>query len=530
MEKISHIHQIFIQENGKMPRSFPDSIIENTNFIRNLYPKAKYKIYSGDEIRDFISENFDEIVLHAYDTLKPYAYKCDLGRLCLLYIYGGLYVDLGVRVFFPLQIDNKKNILLFRCPLHKENHPWDVENSIMYSTPKREEFKIAIDIICDNVKKRFYGVNTLAPTGPGVIGRAIAIAGAEKDYAIGFSSVSNTPLPVHFFNYILPNGTFVATRTKNGRLSVVIEGANDYNDFWHAGIVYGEPTVFLAEHFHPKSSKEKEAGKAIAKAGLPFSSKGIIIWGPYGFLIAGRYNVTVLFSENSITDGLKIDLFDKGLGVLRELELSDSYRVSANEFKFEFLNPHTSRLLEARFHSEGKAKGALISVTFDLIDDRVVPTVFSAENFYSNATDGKPAGKTVARYGIPYAGRGCIIWGPYQFLREGRYKVNVLFGENSVTEGLKLNLFDQGLGVLHKTNLSHAQRVSEREFTFEFHNSYTSRLFEVRLFGDGRAKGTLVSVTFFPIAEENPDASPTVAFGKKWRGMKRLLGGSPRAS
>ena len=44
--------------------------------------------------REFIKVNFNPLVLKAYDTLIPTAYKADLFRLCVLYINGGIYGDL----------------------------------------------------------------------------------------------------------------------------------------------------------------------------------------------------------------------------------------------------------------------------------------------------------------------------------------------------------------------------------------------------------------------------------------------------
>ena len=50
--------------------------------------------YDDTGARDFIINNYPSEVLWAYDKLIPGAYKADLWRYCVLYINGGIYVDI----------------------------------------------------------------------------------------------------------------------------------------------------------------------------------------------------------------------------------------------------------------------------------------------------------------------------------------------------------------------------------------------------------------------------------------------------
>ncbi|WP_294535483.1 glycosyltransferase [uncultured Rhodoblastus sp.] len=516
---VKYIHQIFIQADGELPKSFPQSIAINTRFVRELYPDAIYHLYSGNEIRTFIKTHFGERVIRAYDTLAPFAYKCDLARLCLLYIYGGLYVDLGIRILFPLKIKQRTKILLFRCPIHHENHPWDVENSLMYTVPKREEFSVAIDIICSNVENRFYGVNTLAPTGPGVIGRAIAIVGAEQDYSVGFSSVSNTQLPVNFFNYILQDGTFVATRTKDGRLNVVIKSANNYNDFWHSRTMYGEDTVFLAKDFKSRQIEHEEAvdkahgeendRRLINYIEIPENADGCVIWGPYKYLREGRYKAVFVFTEKTDISGLKIVFFDKGIGVLHEEILAYADRIGDSKFMIDFINPFDSRFMETMLYSNGKSSGGLVSVTFKASSPDE-PIVFLAKDFKSRATEsleinGKLHDQKRRDYIEIFKGSdGCVIWGPYKSVKEGRYKVTLTFIENTDVRGLKIAFFDKGIGTIYEEDLTAAEPGGTGKFLIDFHNPFDATFIETRLHSDGQSSGALVSITLEPTSYKGP--------------------------
>ena len=67
-------------------------------------PEFKYQFYDDIRCRSFIQMHFDADVLHAYDTLIPGAYKADLWRYCILYVYGGIYVDIKYRCVPPFKL------------------------------------------------------------------------------------------------------------------------------------------------------------------------------------------------------------------------------------------------------------------------------------------------------------------------------------------------------------------------------------------------------------------------------------------
>lgn len=47
-----------------------------------------------------------DVVLSAYDKIMPNAYKADLFRLCILYVYGGCYID-----FAEVNVDSLVKLL-----------------------------------------------------------------------------------------------------------------------------------------------------------------------------------------------------------------------------------------------------------------------------------------------------------------------------------------------------------------------------------------------------------------------------------
>ncbi len=108
--------------------------------IKELLPEAKHHLLCRDEIRAFIKDKFDAGVLTAYDTLQPYAYKADLARLCYLYEFGGLYIDLCIFVESLPDLKSADRIAMFQD--NYSELPWGVQNGFIVSVPQRAEFKL----------------------------------------------------------------------------------------------------------------------------------------------------------------------------------------------------------------------------------------------------------------------------------------------------------------------------------------------------------------------------------------------------
>lgn len=175
------IHQILINDSGKLPQNFPSYAQMCINSILDFYQKDEYYLYSGADIEEIIKSNFDSNVYKSYQKLKPYAYKADLARCCLLYLYGGLYIDLNTRFIHPLNKDflNQWNFFAFRDVTGSSIRNWSVSNSIIFSKPKCKILQTAIEIIVNNCKNEYYGIQDTEPTGCIVLGQSIILSKEE---------------------------------------------------------------------------------------------------------------------------------------------------------------------------------------------------------------------------------------------------------------------------------------------------------------------------------------------------------------
>ena len=72
----------------------PECMQEAHNILKKQNPEFKFHLYDDEMCEDFIKKNFDKDVLFAFHNLIPGAFKADLWRYCILYINGGIYVDI----------------------------------------------------------------------------------------------------------------------------------------------------------------------------------------------------------------------------------------------------------------------------------------------------------------------------------------------------------------------------------------------------------------------------------------------------
>ena len=237
---MKEITQIFISDNNQ---EISLKLKTNSEIIKELYPFYQYKLYNNNSIEEFLLENYNETIIKTYRKLKPYSYKCDFARYCILYMKGGWYFDLGLNVVKGFEVKDTTNLVIFRDINKYSNTSWACAPGIIFARRELPILGKAIELIVENTKNNFYGLTPLCPTGPSLWGRAIASVGIDAKTIIG-DFIELTP------NFkrknkamILPDGTIFAFNkdAPGGDLeSLGCKGVNNYNDFWLAKDIYSE--------------------------------------------------------------------------------------------------------------------------------------------------------------------------------------------------------------------------------------------------------------------------------------------------
>lgn len=150
--------------------AIPESMSYASRTWVDLNPDYEYNYYDDFISRKFIAENFADKVVQMYDRLIPGAYKCDLWRICMLYIRGGVYIDIKMGCNIPLDdyITDDTDIILVQDVPDRY-----VYNAFMAAAPKCDVIKRILDKIIYNIDNRIYGLSPCYTTGPIAVHEAV---------------------------------------------------------------------------------------------------------------------------------------------------------------------------------------------------------------------------------------------------------------------------------------------------------------------------------------------------------------------
>lgn len=226
------IHKIIIVDDGNIP-IMPEGMKKAFESWYRMNPNYKLKIYSGNDCVEYIKKHFDEEVLKAYNTLKPYSYKCDLMRHLILYNEGGWYSDIRQICLEPLDTLSNLNREYYTsvdCPPNQIC----MYTAFIGSVKEHPISKKMIDLLLWNVKQRHYGLDCLYPTGPG------AYMNAAIDYVRAYPE--KCVIGQHTSDeHVVFGGTRVLKCKYNnakGADNTDVLGTNDYGVMWRGKDVY----------------------------------------------------------------------------------------------------------------------------------------------------------------------------------------------------------------------------------------------------------------------------------------------------
>ena len=145
---------------------------ESVNLLRTTNPEFKYSLYDDNDCYNFILNNFPPSVADAYLRLIPGAYKADLWRYCILYMHGGIYLDIKYRPvngFKFINLIDREHFVL-DIPYSWSRKEYGIYNAFIVCKRHNKILLDCINQIVLNVKNNFYGTSPLEPTGPLLLG------------------------------------------------------------------------------------------------------------------------------------------------------------------------------------------------------------------------------------------------------------------------------------------------------------------------------------------------------------------------
>jgi mannosyltransferase OCH1-like enzyme len=220
------------------------TVIDN---IQKLNPDYKMVLFDDEEIENWIKHNFDEIIFTTYKKIKVGAGKADFWRYLILYMNGGIYLDIDSNIVKPLdQLINENDMAIIT---REKNSGTDyfVQWCLMFS-PKHPILLRAINLCIYNIhnKTTTYLVNL---TGPAVFTDAVNYV-LKKKYSYVLKKKYSLQKNLFYYHDRELNELF--NRDENS-IRCRFYG-KDYEGF--CDFDNGTKDVFLKDSIHWKEDKE----------------------------------------------------------------------------------------------------------------------------------------------------------------------------------------------------------------------------------------------------------------------------------
>lgn len=233
------VSQIFLNDDGG--KELPSALQQITSTVQQGFPDANYVRYDNTSLREFIAEHYEQSVVDAYDSLRSYSNKADLGRYCILYAVGGWYFDIAIRLHSPVQLGEQIDFLAFREIQKFTGTCWACMTAVLFSKPRNPALLNAITQVVENCQDKYYGITPLSPTATPVLGQALARHGEQVSFIYGdFLQLTPTHQRQNTA-FVLPDGTILAwgKPAGGGDLSAFgATGTNNYNQLWQDRQLY----------------------------------------------------------------------------------------------------------------------------------------------------------------------------------------------------------------------------------------------------------------------------------------------------
>jgi len=176
----------------------PEKMNINLEMNKKNNPEFNFYVYDEEKGYKFIKDNIDDSIANIFNKIKPGAYKADLLRYCLLYINGGVYMDIKWKLNVKLiDLINKYGEIYVKDPdWYPDSCKRGCNNGFIISKAKNPILLDCINQIKENFNNNYYGKNSLYPTGPCLLGYIIRSKYNHIEYKLKVSE-SQSPYTIN---------------------------------------------------------------------------------------------------------------------------------------------------------------------------------------------------------------------------------------------------------------------------------------------------------------------------------------------
>jgi hypothetical protein len=182
LEAVGHLKEPFTvkQRTPSVPKlvhqtwetkDLPPAMKATVDYNKAQNPEFEFILYDDQDRIKFIETHFDKSVVMAYHTLVPGAYRADLFRYCVLYVLGGIYMDMRFKCTEGFRLADIAEPQYVRDIAHWGKDA--VYNGVIVSNPKNKTLFDCIMKIVKHCEDCYYGSNPLCITGPVLLGNYV---------------------------------------------------------------------------------------------------------------------------------------------------------------------------------------------------------------------------------------------------------------------------------------------------------------------------------------------------------------------
>jgi len=188
-----------------------------------------FYLYSDNMCAKFISDHYNESVVNAFNSLVPGAFKADLWRYCVLYIHGGIYMDIKYQLVNNINLNELMHDDYFvkDRSIHFKNGN-GIYNGFMIVKPRNRYLLRAIMTIVKNTRNKYYGHNPLYPTSPGLLSEIIP---STYQFRLRYDDIAGT-------NSIFMDDTLILKSYNSYRDEQKATTPTSYDTLWHQRKIY----------------------------------------------------------------------------------------------------------------------------------------------------------------------------------------------------------------------------------------------------------------------------------------------------
>jgi mannosyltransferase OCH1-like enzyme len=224
--------------------------------FRKENPEWKLIYHNDDQARDIVGDALGARGIVGFDAVSPGAYKADLYRFAVLFIYGGTYNDVAHELLVPMEdmvdVDHDTLTLVRDFPGLCPRGGRGIQISFMASAPDQPIMLAALEKAVTHIENRDYCCCWLGITGPCHFGSVLREMELE-DFRLELEQT-------HFYLRDIESGKrMIKMRTPNYRTGIhTKEGRKDGRDVphyvsqWKNKTVYGTETETESDDPPPK--------------------------------------------------------------------------------------------------------------------------------------------------------------------------------------------------------------------------------------------------------------------------------------